>query len=204
MRTDILLWDKAWEKTLRSISPSEEMFPRLGCMWNPDLLEGSGMDFELMANNMYKRACDLQKILVMLDGDLNKGEYVVTAWMLLDEVERRRHLLNGMKAACDCTLLRFDARALCPEITTTAMLKQRGMAFIDFARSLTNSIREAGPDELCLLPSEWFRSAVKEPEPWSDKTKFIFRQLSIQRADFISESATWYIAQYMRLTWPSP
>jgi hypothetical protein len=162
--------------------------------WTPseqDSLKTRDMDFERMSSDMYKRAHALQQLLAMLDGDLNKGDHLVIAWMLLDEAERRRHLLNGMKAACDCTLFRLDARALCPEITTTAMLKQRGMAFIDFARKIANGIRETGPDELYLHPSEWFQSAVKEPKP-SDKTKFAFRQLGIQRADFICEPASWY------------
>jgi len=190
MSTDIMLWDKAWEKALRTLSPSEEMFPTLGCMWDQDFHRANhagDMDFEFMADDMYKRACKLQHAIVMLDEKMKKGAYLVTAWMLLEETERRRHLLNGMKAACQYTLFRPDARALCPEITTTAMLKRRGMAFIDFARELANGVREFGPDELYLLPSEWFQSAVKEPEPWSDKTKFIFGQLNIQRAEFIGE-----------------
>ena len=187
MSTDIMLWDKAWEKALRTHSPAEEMYPRLSCMWDQDFGQGRDMNMENVPIEMAKKACGVQLLHADLLDVMNQEEFLVTTWMLLEEHERRRHLLSGMKAACDFTHFCLDARALCPEITTTAMLKRRGMAFIDLVRNVANGIRESGPDEVYLPPSEWFRSAVKEPQPWSDKTKFIFGQLGIQRAQFICE-----------------
>jgi len=57
---------------------------------------------------------------------------------------------------------------------------------MDFARTIAKGIRETGPDKVYFHPSAWWRSVVKEPEPWSEDTKFIFNQLSVQRTEFIA------------------
>jgi hypothetical protein len=159
-------------------------------MWRRDKFEGRRNELEDMTDALYKRACAYQGILVKMDDDLIKAseDYVVTSWMLLGEPERRRHLLNGIRDACKDMPFLADARALSPEITTTAMLKRNGEAFLDFACDLAKAIKETGPDKVYFLPSKWWRSAVKEPEPWSENTKFAFTQLTIQRNDFIGES----------------
>jgi hypothetical protein len=191
MTGDLVRWDKAWEKTLRTISPSEDVFPRLGCMWKRESFEGRRNVLEYMVDALYKRACAFQGIVVKMDNDLIEKDYVVTAWMLLDEPERRRHLLNGIRDACKDLPFHSDARALSPEITTTAMLKQNGRAFMDFARNTAKAIRETGPDQVYFHPCGWWRSAVNEPEPWSENTKFAFTQLTVQRNQFIGELVVW-------------
>ena len=119
---------------------------------------------------------------------MEKEGHFMTVWMLLDDAERKRHLLNGLKEACDQASLRQDGRALCPEITTRAMLKQNGMPFVEFVRNLAKGIREGGGEgRVYTLPSEWWQSAVTMPEPWSDEVKFAFKQLSLQRNEFIGE-----------------
>jgi hypothetical protein len=64
-------------------------------------------------------------------------------------------------------------------------LKQNGKAFIDFARDFVKATKEVGADNVYLLPSEWWSSAVSMPEPCPDDVKFIFTQLSLQRNEFI-------------------
>jgi hypothetical protein len=142
---------------------------------------------------------------VKMDDDMkDKMNYVVTAWMLLDKPEQWRHLFNGIKDACERMPFVSDARALCPEITTSAMMKQNGKAYIDFLRNLANAVRETDPDKQpYLLPSDWWRFAVQEPEPWSEDTKFVFTQLTVQRNEFIGESAHFSMT-YICVIWLSP
>jgi hypothetical protein len=111
----------------------------------------------------------------------------VTAWILLNHADRKRHLLEGIKKTCQTVTLRQDTRALCPEITTGAMLKQKGKAFTAFADNMAKAIRGAGPDNVYLLQSEWWLSAVGMPEPWSEDTQFSFTQLTLHRNEFIGE-----------------
>jgi hypothetical protein len=110
---------------------------------------------------------------------------IVTTWLLLDEAERKRHLFNGIKETCEHVSLHYDGRALCPEITTTAMLKQNGRAFTDFARNFVKATKEAGADDLYPPPSKWWSSAVSMPEPWPEDIQFVYTQLSRQRNEFI-------------------
>ena len=63
-----------------------------------DLLEERNL--ESMSNDKYMRACGLQELLVKLGGELNKGNHVLTRWMLLADAERRRHLLNSVHEGC--------------------------------------------------------------------------------------------------------
>jgi hypothetical protein len=191
MEADPLRWDKAWEKALRTVSPSEDVYPKLGCLWRRDLSDKGDDHFKYISDGMHYRASWSQGMVVrMVDGFKDNLRHLVTAWMLLDESEQRRHLLNGIMDACHSTIpFDSDARALCPEITTSAMMKRNGQAFIDFARNLAKGIQETDPDKKpYLLPSDWWRSAVQEPEP-SETTKFVFIHLSVQRNEFIGESA---------------
>jgi hypothetical protein len=158
-------------------------------MWKRDSSNSDDHDFKFLTDAMPHRACTYQGMVVKMDDDTKNNACLETAWMLLDESEQRRHLLNGIKDACDEAAFGPDARALSPEVTTSAMMKQNGKAFIDFARNLAKAIREADPDQKpYLLLSDWWRSAIQEPEPWSDDTKFAFSQLSFQRNEYICES----------------
>jgi hypothetical protein len=116
-----------------------------------------------------------------------KTVYLDTLWKLMDEEERKKHLLNGMKEACEYSAFNQDSRAMCPEITTTAMLE--GMAFIDFTHNLCKAIKEQGPEKIHLLPSYWWQSAVDLPQPWSVDALLAFTQLSVIRKEFIGGHA---------------
>jgi hypothetical protein len=68
------------------------------------------------------------------------------------------------------------------------MLKQNGKAFIDFARDFVKGTKETGTDgdDVYLPPSESWSSAVDLPEPWPERIKFVFTQLSFQCNEFFS------------------
>jgi len=183
IESDISRWDKAWEKALRTISASEDVFPVLSGIWTRE-----APHLDAFAANIRDRLCESQKLLMNLDQDMvNKGDHLAMAWVLVDESERKRHLLHGLKEASTHATLRQDARALCPEITTSAMLKRNGAAFTDFVRKFTKGIEDVGEGQVYQLPSEWWQSAVDTPEPWPDNVQYAFKQLSIQRNEFISE-----------------
>jgi hypothetical protein len=86
---------------------------------------------EAHAQRLKGNVCEMQNGLSKL-WDVLQENHIVTAWLLLAESERQRHLLKGLEGACQHASWRQDARALCPEITISFMLMRRGQAFIDF------------------------------------------------------------------------
>jgi hypothetical protein len=182
IKTDHSRWDKRWEKTLRRLSASDDVFPIMSTFWT-----GSRFQTHRTDDIGYTAClCRIQKVGLRFEEDLEEKQPFEIAWLLLDEAERKRHLFNGMKEACQQASMYQDGRALCPEITTTAMLKQNGKAFTDFARDFIKGTKEAGAGKVYLVPSKWWSSAVRLPEPWPEKVKFAFTQLSLQRNEFIS------------------
>ena len=142
--------------------------------------------FAGMSDSLRKRICRDQVVVVQFEECLEESGVSATMWMLASESERKRHLFHGMKETCHFASLHNDGRALCPEITTTAMLKENGKAFVDFARSFVKATKAAvGTGDMYMLPSEWWSSAVNMPEPRPEDVQFIFTQLSFQRNEFI-------------------
>jgi len=171
-------WDSAWEKTLLTLSASDDVYPIVYAALKR-LQSRGGFD------GHYKAVCKFQKALVDL---MEECETIFSSvWKFVDEEERKKHLLKGMKTACESASFSQDSRAMCPEITTTAMLERQGMVFINFARNLSKAIKEQDAEKVYMLPSDWWMSAVKLPQPWSEDVLFMFTQLSAVRNEFIGD-----------------
>jgi hypothetical protein len=150
-KSDPWRWNKEWEKVLHTLSPSKYVYPMMGQMykrgrWDPAKLSKHSYDLR-------NKVCDMQKTVVTAWDDLEEKGHFVTAWVLLEEGERKRHLLKGIEGACEKAHWRQDSRALCPEITISSMLKQRGRVFIDFISAYRKGKREVGEDSLYSLPT---------------------------------------------------
>jgi hypothetical protein len=57
---------------------------------------------------------------------------------------------------------RQDVHALCPEITISSMLKDKGWAFLDFICAYSKGIKDANENTLYLLLSGWWNMAVED------------------------------------------
>jgi hypothetical protein len=117
---------------------------------------------------------------------LQKGHFV-TAWLLLEEGERKRHLLKGMEEACQNSSWHQDARALCPDIRIHPMLKQRGRAFTDFLNAYKEGKKGVGHRALYFVTSEWWEKAEQDI-PQSLLGKFVestFALMTLHRNEFI-------------------
>lgn len=177
IRGDLAQWDRAWEKTLLTLSASEVVYPVVCAIWKR-------FRSTTVSYSRYETVLELQQAMVDL-GEKCETICFDTVWRLVDDEQRRKHLLIGMKEACESSAFYQDSRAMCPEITTTAMLD--GMAFMDFTRDLCKAIREQGAEKVYMLPSYWWQSAVDLPQPWSEDTLFTFEQLSVIRNEFIGD-----------------
>jgi hypothetical protein len=189
IKIDSARWNKEWEKALHVITPSE-VYEKMGLFYKKELWEPA--KFIQNSQDVEEKAVTVQELVVKMWGDVEKLGHFKTAWLLLDEKERRRHLLNGMEEACESTLFGQDARALCPEITVTSMLQLQGRAFIDFIDMYAAGKRDTGVGSPYYLPSKWWDKAMENiPQSLASQLETsTFRLLTLHRNAFICERST--------------
>jgi hypothetical protein len=179
-------WNKEWEKALITLSASADVYPIMSQIWQKDRWDAS--DLSKMAQSLKDRVPKFHKCAVDLWNDVGRRDgHFVSAWLLLDEGERKRHLMNALTGACEKVSYTQDARALCPEITVSAMLKQRGRAFTDFVGDFIEGAESVEAGITYCLPSEWWNKAVDIQDPWPEEVQFAYELLTVQRNEFIGE-----------------
>jgi hypothetical protein len=179
---DISTWEEAWERVLGRLSSSEDVFPVLKESWK---LEQQGPSvLSDLPNRIREQLLRSQDLTCKLLAELNHRKFM---FVLLHDEDVKRHLLNGMKEACAQVSLGENARALCPEITLSSMIKGGPPPVFElFANRFRWQVAYA-EGNLVLLESDWWNSAVSLPAPWPEDVEFAFRQLTLQRNEFISE-----------------
>jgi hypothetical protein len=186
-------WNRDWEKALRTLS-SIDVYRTLS--FN---LGGPGEDlsqFSEAIQEFKKKIYKDQEVLGELWDDTKLQPHICTAWPLLEEGERQRHLFNGFKESCKHVFAGQDSRAFCPEITLSAMLRRMGHGFIDFLNHYWDGKKEAGVGNVYLLPSEWWDKVVEDlPQPLSEPDQLSFELLTLFRNEFICESVAARIIQ---------
>jgi hypothetical protein len=187
IESDPLRWNKEWEKKLRTLS-SSDVYPMMSQVYKKGSWESAALSEH--TRDLVAKVCSSQNVVAKSWDDLEEREHFITAWLLLGEEERKRHLLEGMEGACRTGSWRQDARALCPEITISSMLKDKGRAFLDFIRAYRKGKKDTSEDTPYLLPSEWWNKAVEDvPESvTAELEESTFTLLTLHRNEFISES----------------
>ncbi|KAH7920637.1 hypothetical protein BV22DRAFT_1020841 [Leucogyrophana mollusca] len=106
-------------------------------------------------------------------------------WLLLDDNERKKCLLEGLVEASKRAFWDEDGRAVCPELTITSLLKKRGNAFLKFLQLFKDTQKSADTIPFAV-PSEWWDHALDDVDkPLSSKDKFMHTLLTSSRNDFI-------------------
>ncbi|KAG1894455.1 uncharacterized protein F5891DRAFT_1195295 [Suillus fuscotomentosus] len=194
VKQDALKWDKEWEAAIAS-STAADVLKEMSCFlddsgFTPDAMEFFHQDLRRVQDNVAKILHDL----------FDKGHFD-TIWLLLNVTEKKRHINEGLKGACEArTLWGQDCRALCLEVTVSNLLMQGGKGFVDFlARILESSESSLQP---AFLPNSWWEQASNLPNPWweqtpatdvpprgqvSQSTKLLFEVATINRNKFISK-----------------
>jgi hypothetical protein len=185
LKSDPWRWNKDWEKVLRTLS-SADVYSAMGRIYKKESWPAA--EHSKHTQVLKDGVCDIQNRMIDVHELGQKGDFA-TAWVLLEENERKRHLLDGMKKAFEQVAYHQDSRALCPEITISSMLKQRGRAFLDFVDVYKKGKKDAGVDTPFCLPSEWWEKAVENApqsllETFAEPT---FAFLTLHRNNFICE-----------------
>ncbi|EGO05431.1 hypothetical protein SERLA73DRAFT_174578 [Serpula lacrymans var. lacrymans S7.3] len=128
----------------------------------------------------------LQQTIIEISRGMLGGVHLGTIWFLLGEAERRRHIFEGLHGACKLAAWGQDARALCPEITVSGLLRDNGRAFSNFLDYYTN-MKRLSTDDILLLPSSWWNQALDGlPRPLTEKEVFAYECLTLNRNEFIA------------------
>jgi len=179
--SNISEWDSAWERLLPTLSVFE-VFRVVGPKW----LLNSYRDLDRC--KAFLRSEELvAKLWDELTGKGKKKTLFVHVWLLAREEDRRRHVLRGISEACGYAVLGQDARALCPEITTSALLKHGGWGFVQLAHLCAEGVKKVGVGTgLTVLWSDWWAGAVRSHlRSPTGETVRIHPSLSIERELFI-------------------
>jgi hypothetical protein len=184
INSDPVQWNKEWDKALHSLS-AKDVYAMLSPIWTSNEVNGEIAEHaEVLKGQILK----LQNLVVKLWDQMESKDHFVTAWLLLEERDRQAHLLKGLEEACKESSFAEVARAMCPDIKISSMLKRKGKSFTDLISSFTKGKRQVGEDNLYEVPSEWWEKAVDISEPLSQEVDSPFALLTIQRNEFISES----------------
>lgn len=158
-RTDAKRWHNDWEKLLTTLSASQDVYPIMS-RWitkdhqmeeEPSTRLEEAMGRLAVTQEWFTR----KREMIIDDGEL------VTAWYLLDEKDRRRYITGGIEAI-SLSSLGQDMRPLCPEVSLSFMLKQKGRVFIEFVDNLMKGKESVGEGKPYFVPSAWWEAAESE------------------------------------------
>jgi hypothetical protein len=212
VQADPVRWNLEWDKALHSLS-AKDVYEVLSQLFSSDRFppaENVGLGDAMRVHGL-----KAQNLLAKVWTDMEADQHFVTAWMLLEERDRQIHLLNGLREACKQGPLGVNARAMCPDIKISSMLKRKGKAFVEFLSSFTKEKNALGESALYQIPNQWWETAVdlsdspleevsstshevsspsqevSSPQQVSSSQKVNspFELLTLQRNGFISESA---------------
>ena len=176
IETDSLQWNAEWEKALKTLSASKVYTTMSG------LFKGDETDLE-MVDRLKHKVASLQDKTVELWGE---DKTFVVAWQLLSDEEHKHYLLNGIWDACKMASCKQDSRVFCPDVTTTAMAKGKGKAFIDSVIDFYTHKSRVGEGNTYSIPSPWWDDAVKDlPQPLEGRDKTAFLYLTLLRDEFM-------------------
>jgi hypothetical protein len=182
--SDPLRWNKEWDKVLQTVSATD-VYDTFSPIFKH---ENGGSELIREMEKLKDRTCKFQELLVKVWVYLEEKGHFVTAWLLLEEKDRLTHMLKGLAEACQTCFCAQDSRALCPEIRTSCMQKEKGKAFVDFIRAYCGAKKDVGEKNMYRLPSEWLEKAADASTLPPQEIKFMFQFLTIQRNEFICES----------------
>lgn len=167
-------WNQNWEKALKALKDPRKVYDMLSKICPRDRAEPPWIN---LFGWLQRRSADHAKAIYMTQFNV--------LWLLLHEDTRKTHVLEGLEFACIKTLWCQDSRALCPEITASRLLKQRGQAFLDLLKHFLDTSQASAMSPF-LLPNPWWEQASKGlPLPLSEEHQDGYKHLNLYRNEFI-------------------
>jgi hypothetical protein len=185
VETDPIRWNKEWDKALHPFS-AKDVYAVLSLIWASNRMDPSETaNFpEMLKAELLK----FQNLLAKLWTDMEDRNHFITAWLLLEEPVRQTHLLNGLEEACKTSSLGVDARAMCPDIKISTMLKRQGKGYVDFISNFTKEKLAVGEDDIYQFPSQWWETAVDSSNSPSEEASSLSQEVSSPSQEVSSPS----------------
>jgi hypothetical protein len=185
VETDPIRWNKEWDKALHPFS-AKDVYAVLSLIWTSDRVDPSqiGKYPGILKAELLK----FQNLLAKLWRDMEDRNHFITAWLLLEERARQTHLLKGLEEACKTSSLGVDARAMCPDIKISSMLKRQGKGYIDLISSFTKEKLAVGENGIYQFPSQWWETAVDLSQSPSEDASLLSREVSSPSQEVSSPS----------------
>lgn len=181
MAEDRMRWDLDWEKVFKILKDPMKVY-RLLLQGRPMLGE---MDKE--AIDTYCAALrEAQKTAFVCARCFRAPEFKLDKlWQLWDDDKRLQHMFAGLEFACESSPLSQDARVLCPEVSISHLLRDRGEAFVDLVRKFITSAGQTPPYALPFpFPDPWWQQLAREfPKPQPEA----YIAMTLIRQEFIGE-----------------
>ena len=184
-KSNLLHWNKEWEKILTMLSFSKDVFPVMGSLYAMAWWDAT--DLHERFDGFKEQVTGLQDLTVKMWDDIEKNRHFSMVWLLLSEDEHKWHLTAGLEQVCQHVSIKQDSHVLCPEITVSSMLKQKGCPFNDFVGAYVNRKKAESEGTPYLLQNEWWdKGAENLPKSLLDKlTEFTLDFLAFHRNEFI-------------------
>lgn len=177
-------WDLDWEKVFKILKDPMKVY-RLLLQGRPMLGE---MDKE--AIDTYCAALrEAQKTAFVCARCFRAPEFKLDKlWQLWDDDKRLQHMFAGLEFACESSPLSQDARVLCPEVSISHLLRDRGEAFVDLVRKFITSAGQTPPYALPFpFPDPWWQQLAREfPKPQPEA----YIAMTLIRQEFIANFIT--------------
>ncbi|RDB20658.1 hypothetical protein Hypma_012229 [Hypsizygus marmoreus] len=171
IETDSTRWNKEWEKALRSLAagPPKEIFDLFGDVLGRLFAQHTNPDVEPVhwLQTQKDDVRKFQKITTDMYNMLDEKGHFRTAWILLDEKERQRHIQNGLREACDL---------------------DKGRAFFAFIDDYRKNITNAAP-EIYIVQSAWWETVANSCGPLTESAETIVSSITLSRNEFIAAFA---------------
>lgn len=110
IKTDPACRNKDWEKVLRSLS-CQDVYVAFRDKLQSFINAEAPDQLSIMTESLRTRALEIHKLVIDLWNVLLPD--FCTPWILLEEKERRKHMMKGLQMACESALLVEDSRAPC-------------------------------------------------------------------------------------------
>ncbi|EGO05432.1 hypothetical protein SERLA73DRAFT_69044 [Serpula lacrymans var. lacrymans S7.3] len=180
IKKDRLRWNKEWEKALKSLE-SSDVYRVMSSAWKT-----VGARERALLETTRAMVLKVQTGAATVTGDIMERDDFKNIWFLLEESERKRHILEGLQGACNHAAWGEDSRALCPELTASALLKARGQEFLDLLAQFLQAKKSSKPSAPFSIPSTWWDHAIDNaPQPLPERDEFAYECLTLIRNEFI-------------------
>ncbi|KAF9459186.1 hypothetical protein BDZ94DRAFT_1312644 [Collybia nuda] len=143
------------ERALRT-RPAATVFVHMGFVYTEN------EEYAELVGVFTRELVRMQQGLIKLWESMNELDgHAITAWMLLNDGERLRHLNKEFEGSFMYVVGRQDARGLVPEITTSALSKQNGKAFLDFVEHCVKGNQGVAVNTAYYHHSVWWDEAFE-------------------------------------------